>query len=150
MPSSLACAAERWCASSITKCSVCSPATVASETCTRPVAPISSMDMAPAMPLPHMSKWNLTVPVRRRKGLQEVYCLTALLPYHCLTTALLLPYYSPMIPPMTRPLCTPIRAPTLSPSEADFAATAAIISRASCTIVSSGSEHGESAPAQTT
>ena len=36
---------------------------VASEMCTRPVAPISSMDMAPAMPLPHMSKWNLTVPV---------------------------------------------------------------------------------------
>ena len=94
MPSSLACAAERWCASSITKCSVCSPATVASETCTRPVAPISSMDMAPAMPLPHMSKWNLTVPVRRRKGLQESvlpYSTTALpLPYHCLTTALLL------------------------------------------------------------
>eukprot|EP00964_Phaeocystis_antarctica_P092194 scaffold59250_cov63-Phaeocystis_antarctica.AAC.2 len=64
MPSSLACSAERWCASSTTKCSVCSRATVASDTCTRPVAPISSIDMAPAMPLPHMSKWNLTVPAR--------------------------------------------------------------------------------------
>ena len=60
--SSLACATERWCASSTTKCSARSRATVASDTCTRPVAPISSMDIAPAMPLPHMSKWNLTVP----------------------------------------------------------------------------------------
>jgi len=34
---------------------------VASEMCTRPVAPISTMDMAPAVPLPHMSRWNFTV-----------------------------------------------------------------------------------------
>ena len=90
MPSSLACSAERWCASSTTKCSVCSRATVASDTCTRPVAPISSIDMAPAMPLPHMSKWNLTVPARGEvRGCKRVCRLTT----HCLTTALLRPYY---------------------------------------------------------
>ena len=36
---------------------------VASEMCTRPGIPISSILTAPMMPLPHMSKWKRTVPM---------------------------------------------------------------------------------------
>ena len=63
MPVSLACASVSSWPRVHSKRSSPRPARVASEMWTRPVAPISSICIAPAMPLPHMSKWNLTVPM---------------------------------------------------------------------------------------